>query len=290
MVGEMKMREAILAALRRDPDLVPKVTDSLREKIDEEKGAMSTVVQAAEALEPILSDAFEKRPSKLSKFGLKSAQVLARLTADDNESSSVLANLAGNGQVGISFIDVAGFTEYTATHGDDAASDLLKKLDAIVRSAIKPVKGECVKKLGDGYLLAFPTGSQAIRGAVSLRERIRKARGSRFEFPVRLRTAVHVGEPLIEQDDLLGHDVNLTARLLDYCDPDEIVATEPAKEVAEKRLKKISFGHPREVKIRGLAGRVRIFSVNPSMPDSKVLSIDRTARKTEESQSRAATP
>jgi adenylate cyclase len=284
------MREAVLAALRRDPELLPKVTESLRGKIEQEEGAMSTVVQAAEALEPILAEAVSKRPSRLGKLGLKSAALLANLTAEDDASNSRLANLAEGSQVGIVFVDVSKFTEYTAEHGDDAARELLQRLDDAVEKSIKPVRGEVVKKLGDGYLIAFPTGSQAVRGAASLRERVRRSRGSQREFPLRLRIAVHVGEPLVEQDDLLGHDVNITARLLDCAEPDEIVATEAAKEAAAKRLKKISFGNERTVKIRGLAGKVRIYTVNPPVTDGEVVPIAPGTRRPEEIRPRALAP
>lgn len=79
-----------------------------------------------------------------------------------------------------------------------------------------------------------------------------------------LRIAVHAGEPLVEQDDLLGHDVNLTARLLDHCKPGEVVASATAKELAERRLRKVEFGRERRVKIRGLAGRKTIYPANPA--------------------------
>ncbi|MDQ4144488.1 MAG: adenylate/guanylate cyclase domain-containing protein [Actinomycetota bacterium] len=258
----MKMRQAILAAIRRDPDLVPKVTGSLRERIDEEKGPMSTVVQAAGALEPILADAVRKRPSKLGKIGLKSAHMLANLAMEDSSSNSKLAGLADGSTVGIVFVDIAGFLAYTASHGDDAARHLLGKLDKMVDTAIKPVRGETVKTLGDGYLLAFPSASQAVRGGVTLNESVGKVH-RRGAFPVNVRIAVHAGEPLVEEDDLLGHDVNLTARLLDHCEPGEVVVSEAAKDLAARRLKKVAFGNERDVKVRGLAGRVRIFSVNP---------------------------
>jgi hypothetical protein len=41
------------------------------------------------------------------------------------------------------------------------------------------------------------------------------------------------------------------------------VVSEPAKELAEQRLRKIEFAHRRSVKIRGLATPVVIYSVNP---------------------------
>lgn len=256
----MNMREAIIAALRRDPDLLPRVKESLRERIDEEEGRMSTVVQAAEALEPIIEEAVGKRPSKLGKLGLRSAHLLAGLAVEDRSSNRKLERLASGGTVGIVFVDVAGFTTYTARNGDAAASELLTKLHEIVDSVIRLGKGEIVKQLGDGFLLAFPSASQAVGGAVSLRSALSKRRNG---FPLDLRIAVHAGEPLVKQDDLLGHDVNIAARLLDHCEPGEVVVSESAKELAEKRLRKIAFGHRRDVKIKGLALKIPIFSVNP---------------------------
>lgn len=264
------MRKAITAALRGDPDLLPKVKGSLREKIDEEKGPMATVVQAAEALEPILEDAVRKRPSRLGRIGLKSAHMLANLAMEDESSNDRLAGIAEGSTVGIVFADIAGFLTFTAEHGDEEASRTLGTLDRTVDQSIKSVRGECVKSLGDGFLLAFPSASQAVRGATTLMEAVRKKERS-GDFPLQLRVAVHAGEPLVEGDDLLGHDVNLTARLLDHCDPGEVVVSEAARDLAAKRLKKISFANEREVKVRGLTTKVRIFSVNPQKSESAAL-------------------
>jgi hypothetical protein len=65
----MKVREAMIAALRRDPDLLPKVAAALRGRKEESDGP-SAVVRAAEALEPIIADAVRKNPSKLNRLGL----------------------------------------------------------------------------------------------------------------------------------------------------------------------------------------------------------------------------
>jgi class 3 adenylate cyclase len=260
----MNMRQAMLAALRGDPTLVPKVTRQIRQKIGEEEGPMLSWVQAAEALEPILEDALRKRPSRLRKFGFKSAHMLAGLASEDGLSQSKLAEIAKGGTVGIVFVDVAGFTEFTAEQGDEAAIKLLAILEKIIDRSLKPVRGQCVKRLGDGFLLAFPSASQAVRGAASLRDAVVNHRRSHPDFSGRLRIAVHAGEPLVEADDLLGHDVNLTARLLDHCEPDEVVVSDIAKEMSEKRLRKITFGDGRLVKIRGLSTPVYLYSVIPA--------------------------
>src|ERR671916_2008183 len=103
----MKVRDTLIAALRRDPELVPKVKGSLCEKIDEE-GRVATVLQAAEALEPIIADALRKRPSRVKRLGLKSAQLLAGLAAEDDESTRRLANIAQGPTVRIAFVELAG--------------------------------------------------------------------------------------------------------------------------------------------------------------------------------------
>jgi class 3 adenylate cyclase len=252
----MNMREAAIAALRRDPDLWPKVAGSLRERIGEKDGPMSTVVQSAGALEPIIREAVKKRPSKLGTFGLRTSHLLAQLAAEDRRSSNRLQKIAEGGTVGIVFVDVADFTSFTADNGDREALKVISELSDLIHVAIKPCKGECVKHLGDGFLLAFPSASQSVRGAIAIRTAMKRKRSQ-----VTLRVAVHAGEPLIEQDDLLGHDVNLTARLLDHCEPGEVVVSEAAKELAAKRLKKVKFRDERVIKIRGLSTPVRVLSV-----------------------------
>lgn len=258
----MNMREAIIAALRKDPDLVPKVRRSLRERIGEKDGPMSTVVQSAAALEPIIAQAVKKRPSKLGQFGWKSAHVLGSLAAEDVRSSRRLARIAEKGTVGIVFVDVANFTSLTAEIGDSAAVKMLARLSQLISRSITPSKGELVKNLGDGFLLAFPSASQAVRGAIAVRSAAQKEREEKSEFEIDLRIAVHAGEPLVEQGDLLGHDVNLTARLLDHCQPGQIIVSEAAKELAEGRLRKVSFDGSRNVKIRGLSSKVVAYSAD----------------------------
>ena len=256
------MKQTLLAALRRDPELVPKIAESLKGRIGD-KSRTATVVQAAGALEPILEEAVKKRPSRLGLLGLKSAHILAGLALEDDRSNRLLEDIGKGSSIGIAFVDVADFVAYTERHGDDAAIGVVNTLAEIVETAIRPCKGQLVKRLGDGFLLAFPSASQAIRAAVTIRDRAIKRRSSGSDFPLMVRIAVHAGEPLVEQDDLLGHDVNLTARLLDQCAPGEVVVSSAAKDLAERRLRKVEFGPPREVKIRGLAGRVTIFTADP---------------------------
>src|SRR5688572_18000965 len=100
----MNVRQTIYAALRGDPNLVPKVRHALRERIDEKDGTVATMVQAAEALEPVIAQAVRKRPSRLGKLGLKSAHLLGGLALQDGRSNKRLARIARGSSVGIVFV------------------------------------------------------------------------------------------------------------------------------------------------------------------------------------------
>lgn len=258
----MNLLQVLWAVLTRDPDLMPKLKTALRDKLaTADDGSLSSVVQLAGVIEPVLEDAVRKRPSRLGELGLKSARLLAGLASEDDRSNRRLAEIARGGTVGIVFVDVAGFTTYTAKHGDRAATKLIGKLEELITRVSRPLGGELVKSLGDGFLLAFPSASQAVRAAVALAGSVSK-RCAAGELPLNVRLAVHAGAPLIEGDDLLGHDVNLAARLLEHCKPGRVVVSEAAKELAERRLRAVAFRGRRVVRVRGLSSKVVVYEAS----------------------------
>jgi class 3 adenylate cyclase len=56
--------------------------------------------------------------------------------------------------------------------------------------------------------------------------------------------------------------------LLDHCKPGEVLVSEVAKEMAEKRLKSVEFGRRRLLKIRGLAGKVAVYPIEGKKIDA----------------------
>src|SRR5262249_54181225 len=78
---------------------------------------------------------------------------------------------------------------------------------------------------GDGLMLEFPVASGAVRVALALLDTAIKAPA---EQP-RLRLGVHLGEVLIEGEDLLGHGVNVAARLMQRAMPNSVVISEAVK-------------------------------------------------------------
>lgn len=158
--------------------------------------------------------------------------------------------------LGLVFVDVVNFSSWTARNSDREALRLLDELHACIERCVSVGKGKVIKRLGDGFFLAFPSASQAVRAAVLIDRSVTAA--TRELNGVRVRIAVHAGHPLASGDDFIGHDVNVASRLLEHCAPGQVVVSQVAKESAERRLRTVRFRYSKRVKLRGVG---QIYSV-----------------------------
>lgn len=133
-----------------------------------------------------------------------------------------MSNVTGT----IVFTDIVGFTEFTARYGDDRALELLERQEELVRSAL-PDGSRIVKQLGDGLLLFYDDVELALRTSLALVEQY-TTESSSSGLPLWVRTGVHFGHPRRRGDDLIGHDVNLAARVADLAGPNEVLLTADA--------------------------------------------------------------
>jgi class 3 adenylate cyclase len=254
----LALREAISTALGQDTELAAELEDAQR-RAGGKRGA-AVLLHAADALEPVLAEAVERKPSFLGRLAYGTAQLIGALATDDASSKRRFAEIAGGDHVGIVFIDVVGFTAYTASNGDEAAVELVKRLETMVGSICNLHDGEVVKHLGDGFLLAFGTAADAVRAALALRDAARRKRATDSSFQ-QVRVAVHCGRPSVVGDDLIGHDVNLTARLLEHCEPGAVLVTAEAKQLASKEMPSLHFSGERLVSARGLPDPIATYEV-----------------------------
>src|SRR5690606_32308391 len=106
--------------------------------------------------------------------------------------------------VAVVFTDLEGFTRFTAREGDEAARALIDEHNRITGPIVRSRGGKVVKRIGDGLMLSFASTEAAVLAAVELVE---------APSELRLRAGVHCGEAVVTQDDLIGHDVNVAARV-----------------------------------------------------------------------------
>jgi adenylate cyclase len=157
----------------------------------------------------------------------------------------------------IMFTDIAGFTEFTALQGDEEALALLALQERIVARALPP-RARVVKELGDGLMLWFEDAAEAVQSGLTLQQQFEEQAAS-MDYPLWVRIGVHWGTPVLRRGDLLGHDVNLAARICDYAAPGETVVSEATWSAAAARLPAVRFEELGPVVMKGIPRPVALY-------------------------------
>ncbi|GKQ54347.1 adenylate/guanylate cyclase domain-containing protein [Bradyrhizobium sp. Ce-3] len=125
--------------------------------------------------------------------------------------------------------DVAGYSRLMGTDEEGT----LARLKAIRRELIDPTiavhRGRIVKTTGDGMLVEFGSAVDAVRSSLDVQTKIAEQNASapqqqRIEF----RIGIHVGDIIIDDDDIFGDGVNIAARLEAIADPGGICLSDDA--------------------------------------------------------------
>ena len=166
-----------------------------------------------EILRRFLERTVERHPSKLSSLGLTAVQLLS----SEEDGLGAAAGRGSAGQLTVVFTDLEGFTAYTDAHGDAAALALIDEHHERARPTVRRWKGRIVKHLGDGLLCTFPEPLSGLRAAIDLQ--------ASAPDPLRLRAGVHMGEAVVTKSDVVGHVVNVAARVCEAAKGGQVLAT-----------------------------------------------------------------
>lgn len=149
------------------------------------------------------------------------------------------------------FLDLSGFTNYTAAFGDDAAGRILGTFRTLVREIASERGVRIAKWLGDGGMIVAVEQIAAIEFITELEQR-----ASSVCAPLQLRAGIASGRALLfEGDDYIGSSVNMAARLCDYArDVDVLMPTMHLDRLPEG-VRAEPYG---EVELRGFPGTIDI--------------------------------
>jgi adenylate cyclase len=126
--------------------------------------------------------------------------------------------------------DVAGYSRLMGTDEEGTLARLKAARKALVDPAIASHRGRIVKTTGDGMLVEFASAVDAVRGAVEVQRGIAVQNASvpqnqRIEF----RIGIHVGDIIIDDNDIFGDGVNVAARLEGIAEPGGICISDDAQ-------------------------------------------------------------
>lgn len=156
------------------------------------------------------------------------------------------------------FTDIVKSTNLLEAIGDDAWQHLLRWHDQTLRSLFSSHGGEEVKQVGDGFVVAFASASEAVESAVAIQRALadhRKAHG----FSPQVRVGLHSAEITRKGMDYEGRGVHEAARVGALAEGGEILASTETYSSTNRRF---PASAPREVSLKGISNPIEIVSID----------------------------
>ena len=164
----------------------------------------------------------------------------------------------------IVFTDIVGFTNLTAKN-QQKASDLLDIQRDLLKPLVKSYGGKWVKEMGDGLILTFDTINNAVECCLSIQNKSKKI------DDLVLRIGIHLGEILEKENDIIGDDVNVTARIEPFSAPGGIAISNKIHDaiIREDGFDTKYLGKP---KLKGVGQEVKVYCITSHGLPETVLS------------------
>ena len=156
--------------------------------------------------------------------------------------------------------DIAGYSRLMAR---DEVGTLarLKSCRVIVDELIASHRGRIFNTAGDSVVADFASAVDAVQCAVAMQTAIatENASGS-AEEPMQFRIGVHVGDVMVDGENLLGDGVNIAARLESLAEPGAICVSAAARDQVGNKLP-LGFDDLGDQQVKNIAQAIRVYRV-----------------------------
>ena len=126
--------------------------------------------------------------------------------------------------------DVAGYSRLMGRDEERTLAQLKALRKTLLDPAIAEHRGRIVKTTGDGLLVEFASAVDAARCAVEVQ---RGMAGQNADVPqdvrIEFRIGIHVGDIIIDDNDIFGDGVNIAARLEGIAEPGGVCISDDAQ-------------------------------------------------------------
>src|SRR5712671_445919 len=159
--------------------------------------------------------------------------------------------------------DVAGYSRLMGL--DEAGTaQALREHRAAADPLVAHHGGRIVKTTGDGVLIEFGSVVGAVDCALGLQQlSAERNAGIAGERRMEWRIGIHLGDVLVEGDDILGDGVNIAARLEGIAEPGGICVSEDAFRQVRGKVE-AEFADIGEQSLKNIARPLRVYRVDAS--------------------------
>jgi len=159
--------------------------------------------------------------------------------------------------------DIAGYSRLMGA--DEVGTvEALREHRATSEPLIAQHGGRIVKTTGDGLLIEFGSVVGAVECSLALQQlAAERNAGTPDERRMEWRIGIHIGDVLIEADDILGDGVNIAARLEGIAEPGGICISDDAFRQVRGKVE-AEFADLGEQRLKNIVSPLRVYRVGSS--------------------------
>ncbi|WP_426435530.1 adenylate/guanylate cyclase domain-containing protein [Bradyrhizobium genosp. P] len=166
--------------------------------------------------------------------------------------------------------DVAGYSRLMGRDEERTLAQLKALRKTLVDPTIAEYRGRIVKTTGDGMLVEFASAVDAARCAVDTQQAMAKQNAALPpDFRIEFRIGIHVGDIIIDDNDIFGDGVNIAARLEGIAEPGGVCISDDAHRQIRGKVD-ISFESIGEQTLKNIAEPMRVWRTRPIGEDALV--------------------
>jgi TolB-like protein/class 3 adenylate cyclase len=170
--------------------------------------------------------------------------------------------------------DVAGYSRLVGRDENGTVTRLKAHRTERLEPMLARHGGRLVKLMGDGALVEFPSAVDALNAAIAFQQAVTEAnRDQPEDTRIVFRIGLHLGDLIVEGEDLYGDGVNVAARLEAEAPPGGIVVSRAIREAVEGRLK-AKLHALGELALKNIERPIRAFRVEWDAADWKTMEVD----------------
>ena len=159
----------------------------------------------------------------------------------------------------IMFTDMKDSTAITTRLGDKEAIEVFRTHNALIRERLVLHNGREIQHTGDGFMVSFTAASQAVDCAITIQQALSTHNQKRPQAGINVRIGICAGEPVEEDQRLFGSTVQLTSRICDKAEPDQILVAPVIKDLCLG--KPFTFADVGEHNLKGFDQPLRMYEV-----------------------------
>jgi TolB-like protein len=149
--------------------------------------------------------------------------------------------------------DVVGYSKLVGADEAGTLARLQKLRSSVIEPTIGKHAGRLFKAVGDGFLVEFASAVQAVEAARAIQQ-------ANADGELLLRIGIHVGDVVVQGDDLMGDGINVAARIEAVADAGGIALSRQAHDQVRDRLD-IAFTDKGEIELKNIVRPVHVFTV-----------------------------